>query len=157
MTSMVEYLADAAGCVHGLDPDRERAAVLRRAADIYEAHRPELGTWTQRETGAHRNKMHHEQNFAVGEALAAATMSWQPYGSLVPTVQQERLSMIRRIPVGVIGANTPWNSPSVLGMRVGGRRRLIIPPELAYGNNPPSAAIRANETLVFDVELLSVQ
>jgi FKBP-type peptidyl-prolyl cis-trans isomerase FkpA len=45
----------------------------------------------------------------------------------------------------------------VLGMRVGGRRRLIIPPDLAYGNNPPSSSIRANETLVFDVELLAVQ
>ena len=106
---------------------QERAAVLRRAADIYEAHRPEFGTWTQRETGAHRNKMHHEQNFAAGEALAAATMPWQPYGSLVPTVQQERLSMIRRVPVGVIGAITPWNSPSVLGMRV-------VAPALALGN-----------------------
>jgi len=106
---------------------QERAAVLRRAAEIYEAHRPEFGTWTQRETGAHRNKMHHEQNFALGEVLAAAAMPWQPYGSLVPTVQQERLSMVRRVPVGVVGAITPWNSPSVLGMRV-------IAPALALGN-----------------------
>jgi|SRR5687767_7640575 len=45
----------------------------------------------------------------------------------------------------------------VLGMRVGGRRRIVIPPDLAYGNNPPSASIRANETLLFEVELLSVQ
>ncbi len=106
---------------------QERAAVLRRAAAIYEAHRPEFGAWTQRETGAHRNKMHHEQNFTVGEALAAAAMPWQPYGSLVPTVQKERLSMIRRVPVGVVGAITPWNSPSVLGMRV-------VAPALALGN-----------------------
>ncbi len=106
---------------------QERAAVLRRAAEIYEAHRPEFGTWTQRETGAHRNKMHHEQNFTVGEALAASAMPWQPYGSLVPTVIQERLSMIRRVPVGVVGAITPWNSPSVLGMRV-------VAPALALGN-----------------------
>jgi benzaldehyde dehydrogenase (NAD) len=106
---------------------QERAAVLRRAADIYEAHRPEFGTWTQRETGAHRNKMHHEQNFTVAELLAASAMPWQPYGSLVPTVQQGRLSMIRRVPVGVVGAITPWNSPSVLGMRV-------VAPALALGN-----------------------
>ncbi len=106
---------------------QERAAVLRRAAEIYEAHRPEFGTWTQRETGAHRNKMHHEQNFTTGEALAAAAMPWQPYSQLVPTVQQERLSMIRRVPVGVVGAITPWNSPSVLGMRV-------VAPALALGN-----------------------
>src|SRR5919198_2439312 len=105
----------------------ERAEVLRRAAVIYEQHRPEFGTWTQRETGAHRNKTHHEQNFAVAEIHAAATMPYQPYGSLVPTVQKERLSMIRRVPVGVVGAITPWNSPSVLGMRV-------VAPALALGN-----------------------
>jgi len=47
----------------------------------------------------------------------------------------------------------------IVGMRVGGQRRLIIPPDLAYGNSPPSGqnTIRANETLVFDVELLAVQ
>jgi benzaldehyde dehydrogenase (NAD) len=106
---------------------QERAAVLRRACDIYEQHRAEFGTWTQRETGAHRNKMHHEQNFTLNEAQAAAAMPWQPYGSLVPTVQQERLSMVRRVPVGVVGAITPWNSPSVLGMRV-------VAPALALGN-----------------------
>ena len=106
---------------------QERAAVLRRAAEVYEQHRAEFGTWTQRETGAHRNKMHHEQNFTAAEVLAAAALPWHPYGSLVPTVQQERLSMVRRVPVGVVGAITPWNSPSVLGMRV-------VAPALALGN-----------------------
>jgi benzaldehyde dehydrogenase (NAD) len=106
---------------------QDRAAVLRRAADIYEAHRPEFGTWTMRETGASQSKMHHESNFAHGEILAAATLPWQPYGSLVPSATRGRLSMVRRIPVGVIGAITPWNSPSVLGMRV-------VAPALALGN-----------------------
>jgi benzaldehyde dehydrogenase (NAD) len=105
----------------------ERARILRRAAEIYEAHRDEFGEWTQRETGAVFGKMHHEQNFTIGELQAAATMPFQPYGSLVPTVQPGRLSMIRRVPVGVIGAITPWNSPSVLGMRV-------VAPALALGN-----------------------
>ena len=71
--------------------------------------------------------MHHEQNFTIGELHAAATMPYQPYGSLVPTVVPGRLSMVRRVPVGVIGAITPWNSPSVLGMRV-------VAPALALGN-----------------------
>src|SRR5689334_17451957 len=106
---------------------QERAAVLRRAAEIYESHRPEFGTWTQRETGAHRGKMHHEQNFTVNELLAASAMPWQPYGSLVPTANTGRLSMVRRVPVGVVAAITPWNSPSVLGMRV-------VAPALALGN-----------------------
>jgi benzaldehyde dehydrogenase (NAD) len=106
---------------------QERARILRKAADIYEANRAEFGTWTMRETGASHSKMHHESNFAYGEMLAAATLPWQPYGSLVPTVVKGRLSMIRRIPVGVVGAITPWNSPSVLGMRV-------VAPALALGN-----------------------
>jgi benzaldehyde dehydrogenase (NAD) len=106
---------------------QERARILRKAADIYEANREEFGTWTMRETGASHSKMHHESNFAYGEMLSAATLPWQPYGSLVPTVVKGRLSMIRRIPVGVVGAITPWNSPSVLGMRV-------VAPALALGN-----------------------
>jgi benzaldehyde dehydrogenase (NAD) len=107
---------------------QERAAILRRAADIYEAHRPEFGSWTQRETGAHRNKMHHEQNFTLQELLNASTLPSQPHGSLLPSAQAGRLSMVRRVPVGVVGAITPWNSPSVLGMRV-------VAPALALGNS----------------------
>jgi FKBP-type peptidyl-prolyl cis-trans isomerase len=49
-------------------------------------------------------------------------------------------------------------SQATLGMKVGGLRRAIIPPSLAYGNNPPAnSGIQANETLVFEIELLSVQ
>ena len=46
----------------------------------------------------------------------------------------------------------------VTGMRVGGLRRVVIPPNLAYGNSPPAnqTTIRANETLIFEIELLSV-
>lgn len=43
----------------------------------------------------------------------------------------------------------------VVGMKVGGQRRLILPPELAYGSNPPSG-IPVNATLVFEITLLSV-
>jgi len=44
----------------------------------------------------------------------------------------------------------------VVGMRVGGQRRLIIPPELAYGNQTVGGTIPANATLVFDITLVSV-
>ena len=51
----------------------------------------------------------------------------------------------------------PGFSQGVLGMKVGGQRRVIIPPALAYGSNPPSSAIPPNATLLFDITLISVQ
>jgi FKBP-type peptidyl-prolyl cis-trans isomerase FkpA len=44
----------------------------------------------------------------------------------------------------------------LLGMRVGGKRKLVIPPNLAYGNKAQGDAIPPNAVLVFEMEALSV-
>jgi peptidylprolyl isomerase len=48
-----------------------------------------------------------------------------------------------------------WDG-GIEGMKVGGRRELIIPPELAYGETGYPPAIAPNETLVFVIDLLEV-
>ena len=45
----------------------------------------------------------------------------------------------------------------VAGMKVGGKRHLIIPPEYGYGNKAVGGVIPANATLIFDIELLAVK
>ena len=61
--------------------------------------------------------------------------------------------------VFVLGARTVIQGfeQGVPGMRVGGVRRLVLPPDMAYGSNGVGGAIPPYATLVFDVELVAVE
>ena len=59
-------------------------------------------------------------------------------------------------PLGAGNVIAGWDR-GVVGMKVGGRRRLVIPPDLAYGERGAGAVIAPGETLIFVVDLLDLR
>jgi peptidylprolyl isomerase len=93
-------------------------------------------------------------------AQAGSTITVNYVGDLYSSGQEFDSSWKRNTPFstplksGVGGVIEGWVK-GIAGMKVGGRRELIIPPSLAYGSKQ-SGSIPANSTLIFVVDLLSV-
>jgi benzaldehyde dehydrogenase (NAD) len=105
----------------------ERAAVLRRAGGLIEQHAGELRDWVVRETGAVPPMADFAIGVAAQECYEAATLASRPLGEILPT-NQPRLSLLRRVPVGVVGVISPFNVPLILSIR-------SVAPALALGNS----------------------
>ena len=105
---------------------QERAAILRRAGDLWNQHAEELHRWIQRETGALLPKAQLETWFAASTCYESAGLCSMPYGELLQT-RDPILSMSRRLPVGVVGVISPFNFPIILSIRA-------VAPALALGN-----------------------
>ncbi len=108
-------------------PADDRARVMREAARIIEANAKEITEWIIRETGGVPAKAGYEVAIAVGELHHSAALLTQPIGQILPSADPDRMSLARRVPVGVVAVITPWNVPLVLAIR-------SVAPALALGN-----------------------
>ena len=107
-------------------PAAQRAAVLRRAAQLLEAHSEQLRPWIMRETGGIAPKADQELHFATEILLEAAAIATQPPGVMLPS-GPKRMSFARRVPHGVVGVISPFNFPLILSARA-------VAPALVLGN-----------------------
>jgi len=94
------------------------------------------------------------------EATAGSTVSAHYVGVAHSTGEEFDASWNRgdplefRLGVGMVIAG--WDQ-GIEGMKVGGRRRLTIPPHLGYGDRGAGGAIKPGETLIFVVDLMDVR
>ncbi len=103
-----------------------RATVMRRAAQLLEADPDRLGRWIVEESGSAQGKAAFEVGLVVSELYECAGLASAPHGELLRSTQP-RLSMARRVPLGVVGVISPFNFPAILAMR-------SVAPALAVGN-----------------------
>lgn len=94
------------------------------------------------------------------EATSGSTVSVHYVGVSHSTGEQFDASYDRGSPLefrlGVGQVISGWDT-GVQGMKVGGRRKLVIPPHLAYGDRGAGGVIKPGETLIFVVDLIAVR
>ena len=94
------------------------------------------------------------------EATSGSTVSVHYVGVAHSTGEEFDASYNRGAPLdfrlGVGQVISGWDQ-GVEGMKVGGRRKLVIPPHLGYGDRGAGGVIKPGETLIFVVDLLEVR
>lgn len=94
------------------------------------------------------------------EAAKGSTVSVHYVGVAHSTGEEFDASYNRGTPLqfrlGVGQVISGWDT-GVEGMKVGGRRKLVIPPHLAYGDRGAGGVIKPGESLIFVVDLLAVR
>jgi benzaldehyde dehydrogenase (NAD) len=107
-------------------PFTRRAAIMRRAGQIFEEQAEEISDWIIRESGGIGPKAGLEVHIAAEECFEAAALASHPTGEILRS-EMPRLSFSRRVPAGVVGVIAPFNFPLILSIR-------SVAPALALGN-----------------------
>jgi benzaldehyde dehydrogenase (NAD) len=127
-----EDIRQAAAKARAAQPDwaaldfERKAEIFRSAARLLRDNGEAIAGWITRETGSIPPKSQFEIQITARCLHEAAAMPSQPQGLVLPSADG-RLSLARRVPLGVVGVITPFNFPLYLSMRA-------VAPALAVGN-----------------------
>ncbi|HEX3273345.1 MAG TPA: FKBP-type peptidyl-prolyl cis-trans isomerase [Gemmatimonadales bacterium] len=96
----------------------------------------------------------HGDEAVPGRTVSVHYTGWLPDGTKFDSSRDRGEPFAFTLGSGQVIAG--WDE-GVKGMKVGGRRKLVLPPPLAYGDGGAPPAIPPGATLVFDVEVLKVE
>jgi benzaldehyde dehydrogenase (NAD) len=119
-------IAAAAQIAWAKEKPEVRAAIFRKAGDLWHEHEAEISQWIIRESGAIAAKAGLEVHMAQEICFESAALPSHPNGSMIPS-NNDHWSFSRRKPAGVVSVIAPFNFPLILSIR-------SVAPALALGN-----------------------
>jgi FKBP-type peptidyl-prolyl cis-trans isomerase FkpA len=151
-----------AACGDAAERDARRAGEPAVASsEVAQQYAPaldvDLERMTRMESGLHIEDVEEGagEEAEPGRVVVVHYTGWLPDGTQFDTSRQPDRGPFD-FALGAGHVIEGWDQ-GVQGMRVGGKRRLVIPPSMAYGTSGAGGVIPPNATLVFDVELLEVR
>lgn len=97
-------------------PFTERARYMHKVADVFEARKEELVAINVAETGSWVKKARFEVGYTPNVYRAAAAAAYGATAEMLPS-ETGKVSIVERVPLGVVSVISPWNMPMLLSSR----------------------------------------